>query len=146
VAVVVLTLNSSRRISVTRKSLSWRFSTWIVGSAVGAVIVALPASDQRVFSFSRTHGPSTLDLLGVAVLLACWLPIAFVMPSTWRAMDTARRRFTATVAVLGAAALVIAIGADLGWVWLVGAGALVVAQILVLADAWGVAGRRFPGS
>jgi hypothetical protein len=61
-------------------------------------------------------------------------------------MDTARRRFTAAVAVLGAVALVIAIGADLGWVWLVGAGALVVAQILVLADAWRAAGLRFPAS
>lgn len=122
--------------------MSWRLSAWIVGSVVGAVIVALPDSDQRVFSFSRTHGPSPLDLVGVAVLVGCWLPIAFVMTSSWRAMDGAPARFAAALAILGAAALVITIAADLGWVWLVAAGALVVAQIIVLADAWRVAGQH----
>ena len=103
---------------------------------MGAVVVALPDSDQRVFSFSRTHGPSPLDLLGVAVLVGCWLPIAVVLPPSWRAMDAVRARFAAACAVLGAAALVVTIGADLGWLWILAAGALLVAQITVLADAW----------
>lgn len=140
VSVGKLVLQASRRVSVTRKSLFLRSSVWIVGSVVGAVIVALPDSDQRVLSFSRTHGPSPLDLLGVAILVGCWLPIAFVMPSLWRAMAGAPARVAAAVAVLGAAALVITIGADMGRVWLVAAGALVVAQIIVLADAWRIAG------
>jgi uncharacterized membrane protein YkgB len=127
---------------VTRKSLLLRSSVWIVGSVVGAVVVALPDSDQRVLSFSRTHGPAPLDLLGVAILVGCWLPIAFVMPALWRAMVGAPARFVAAVAVLGAAALVITIGVDMGRVWLVAAGALVVAQIMVLADAWRIAGQH----
>jgi hypothetical protein len=121
---------------VTRKSLCRRLALWAVGSAVGAVVVALPDSDQRVFSFSTTHGPSPIDLLGVAVLVGCWLPIAVVLPSSWRAMPAVRARFAAACAVLGAAALVVTIGADLGWLWILAAGALVVAQITVLADAW----------
>ncbi|GAB3264828.1 hypothetical protein GCM10027448_41100 [Nocardioides dilutus] len=122
-----------------------RSSVWIVGSVVGAVVVALPDSDQRVLSFSRTHGPAPLDLFGVAILVGCWLPIALVIPSLWRAMAGAPARVAAAFAVLGAAALVITIGADLGRVWLVAAGALVVAQIIVLADAWRLAGHSMPG-
>jgi hypothetical protein len=83
-----------------------------------------------------------LDLLGVAILVGCWLPIALVMASSWRAMDSAPARFAAALAVLGAAALVSTISADLGWWWLVAVGALVVAQIIVLADAWRAAGQR----
>jgi hypothetical protein len=127
---------------VTRKSLCWRVAAWIVGSAVGAVVVALPDSDQRVFSFSRTHGPSPLDLLGVAILVGCWLPVAIALPSLWRAAGGTSARFAAALAVLGAAALVVTIGANLGWVWLVAAGALVVAQIVVLSDAWRIAGQQ----
>jgi hypothetical protein len=127
---------------VTRKSLFWRSSVWTVGSVVGAVVVALPDSGQRVFSFSRTHGPSPLDLLGVAILVGCWLPIAYVMPSLWRATGDAPARFAAALALLGAAALVITIGADTGWLWVVAAGALVTAQIIVLADAWRTSGQH----
>jgi hypothetical protein len=60
----------------------------------------------------------------------------------WRAIGDARARFAAAFAVLGAAALVITIGANMGWLWLVAAGALVVAQIVVLADAWRIAGQH----
>ena len=126
---------------MTKKSLFWRFFLWTAGSVVGAVIVVLPDSGERVFSLSRTHGPSPLDLFGVAILVGCWIPIAFVMTSSWRAMDGAAARFAAALAVLGAVALVITIGANLGWVWLVAAGALVIAQIIVLADAWRIAGQ-----
>jgi hypothetical protein len=127
---------------VTRKSLLWRSCLWIAGSVVGAAIVALPDSDERVFSFSRTHGPSPLDLLGVAVLVGSWLPIALLMPSLWRATGGAPARAAAATAALGAAGLVITIGADMGWVWLIAAAALVIAQIIVIADGWRLAGQR----
>ena len=119
----------------------WRCSGWIIGSGVGAAVVALPDSDQRVFSFSRTHGPSWPDLLGVVVIVVCWLPIAFVVPSLWRASRGAVARLAAVLAALGAAALTITLGADLGWWWLPAAGALVGAQVLVLAEAWRSAAR-----
>lgn len=50
---------------------------WFLGSVAGALVVALPDNDARVFSLSQTHGPSTVDLLGMGVLvIACyrWLP------------------------------------------------------------------------
>jgi len=119
---------------VTRKSLSWRSFLWIGGSVVGAAIVALPDSGERVFSFSRTHGPSPLDLLGVAMLLGSWLPIALLLPSLWRATGAAAARSAAAIAVIGAAGLVSTIRADMGWMWLVAAAALVVAQIILIAD------------
>ncbi len=122
--------------------MSWRSSLWVAGSVVGAAIVALPDSGERVFSFSRTHGPSPLDLLGVAVLVGSWLPIAVLMPSLWRASGGAPARSAAAIAILGAAALVITIRADMGWLWLVAAAALAVAQIVLIADGWRIAGRR----
>ncbi len=132
----------SERVTVTRKSLSWRTLLWVAGSMVGAAVVALPDSDERVFSFSRTHGPSLLDLLGVAILVGSWLPVASLMPSLWRASGRASARAAAAIAVVGAVGLVVTIGADLGWVWLVTAAALVIAQLILIADGWRLAGRR----
>ena len=120
--------------------MSWRSFLWIGGSVVGAAIVALPDSGERVFSFSRTHGPSPLDLLGVAMLLGSWLPIALLLPSLWRATGAAAARSAAAIAVIGAAGLVSTIRADMGWMWLVAAAALVVAQIILIADGWRIAG------
>ena len=118
----------------------WRSFLWIAGSVVGAAIVALPDSGERVFSFSRTHGPSPLDLLGVAMLLGSWLPIALLLPSLWRATGAAAARSAAGIAVIGAAGLVSTIRADMGWMWLVAAAALVVSQIILIADGWRIAG------
>jgi hypothetical protein len=49
--------------------------TWAIGSVVGSVLIILPDSDARVFSFSRTHGPSTVDLIGMTVMVGAWLPL-----------------------------------------------------------------------
>ena len=37
---------------------------WLIGSALGALLVALPDADNRVLSLSETHGPSPVDLAG----------------------------------------------------------------------------------
>lgn len=37
--------------------------------AIGFVIVALPDSDERLFSLSQDHGPSLLDAVGLIILL-----------------------------------------------------------------------------
>lgn len=125
-----------------KASLRSRSLLWMAGSATGAFIVALPDSGERVFSLSETHGPSPLDLFGVIVLIGSWLPVAVLMPRMWRAMDSGRRRTLGALAIAGAIALLITIGYDLGWTWLMAVAALVAVQILLVANAWREAGRN----
>lgn len=40
--------------------------------AGGIIVVALPDAGQRLFSLSGQHGPSFIDALGIAFLLAGW--------------------------------------------------------------------------
>lgn len=44
-----------------------------VVSVVGLVILVIPDTGPRLFSISREHGPSTLDLVGIAILIGGWL-------------------------------------------------------------------------
>ena len=124
---------------MTRRSLLRRTLFWLVGSAIGVIVVALPDSDNRVFSLSRTHGPSPLDLTGVVVLIGCWLPAAAMLPRLWRAAPRTTAGLAAVLALVGALGLILTIGADLGWTWLIAVGALVTAQIILIAAGWRVA-------
>jgi hypothetical protein len=129
---------------MARKLLLRRVIVWIAGSAVGAVVIALPDSDDRVFSLSRSHGPSPLDLRGIAILIGTWLPVAFLLPSLWRAASRFSARFATALAIFGAVGVVITIGSDTGWVWLVAAAALIAAQIILIVDGWRGAGEQAP--
>ena len=120
-------------------SLMWRSIGWLVGSAIGGLIVALPDSDDRVFSFSQTHGPSPLDLVGVVVLVVAWVPVAVLLPSLWRSVKRGTAWFAGVLSVFGTAALIVTIGADLGWWWLAAVAILVVAQLVLLTAGWRVA-------
>lgn len=122
---------------MTGTSLIWRSVGWLLGSAVGGLVVALPDSGKRVFSFSETHGPSSIDLVGVVVLVGSWLPFAVLLPSLWRIARRGTAWAAGALAVLGMVALVVTIGADLGWWWLAAVAMLVAAQLLLLT-----AGRR----
>jgi hypothetical protein len=126
---------------MNRRSFVRRTLWWLVGSAVGAVVVALPDPDNRVFSLSRTHGPSPLDLVGVVILIGCWLPVAAMLPRLWRAVPRATARLAAILALVGALGLTLTIGADLGGTWLIAVAALVTAQIVLIAAGWRVAQR-----
>ena len=124
---------------MTRRSLLQRTLLWLAGSTIGAIVVALPDSDNRVFSLSRTHGPSPLDLVGVVILVGCWLPAAAMLPRLWRSVPRATAGFAAVLALVGSLGLILTIGADLGWTWLIAVGALVTAQIILIAAGWRVA-------
>ena len=117
----------------------WRSIGWLVGSTVGGLVVALPDSDDRVFSFSQTHGPSPLDLVGVVNLVGSWLPVAVLLPSLWRMVKGRTAWFAGILAVLGTAALLVTIGADLRWWWLGAVAMLVFAQLVLLTAGWRVA-------
>jgi hypothetical protein len=114
----------------------WRSVGWLVGSAIGGFIVALPDADDRVFSFSQTHGPSPLDLVGVVVLVVAWSPVAVLLPSLWRSVSRGAAWFAGVLSVVGTTALLLTIGADLGWWWLAAVVILVVAQLVLLTAGW----------
>ena len=116
-----------------RRSAYARLAIWLLGSAVGAAIVALPDSDDRVFSFSDTHGPALVDLLGVVIVVLAWLPVAALLWSHRGLLRGPAARWVAVLVLVGAVLLVAAIGYDWGSVWLVPAALLMVAQVLAVA-------------
>ena len=109
-----------------------RLIVWLVGSVVGVVVVALPDSDDRLFSFSRTHGPSPVDVLGMLVLIAVWLPVAHVLWLRRRAFHGRSAGLVAVLAVAGTLGLATTVGFDLGPVYLAAVALLVGAHMLAL--------------
>ena len=120
--------------AMSRSALRQRTALWVAGSVVGGAIVALPDSGRRLFSLSDSHGPSMLDLLGIVVLVATWLPLAVLLPRLWRGAPRVAAAATALLALAGAVGLVVTIGADLGWTWVLPAGALTLTQLVLVAD------------
>jgi hypothetical protein len=102
----------------------------------GAVVVALPDDDERLFSFSETHGPSRLDAVGIVLLLAGWGVLLGVL---WRGRDRLLRRgwliVGGLVFAIGAGVLAGAIATDAGWWWLLGAALMASVQAVAVAAA-----------
>src|SRR3712207_1262984 len=99
---------------------------------VGVAIVALPDAGDRMFSLSRTHGPSPVDLLGVLVLVAAWIPVPALLWLRRRALHGRAATVAGVLGVVGVVGLVITVSLDLGMVYLVPVTALLVAQVLAL--------------
>ena len=105
---------------------------WLVGSAAGVVLLALPDQGPRLVAFSRAHGLTALDALGAALLIGGWLPAA---AHAWRRREELRRRAPQRAVAAAPFAcglrsgLVIASAASdfAGW-WAVGAALLVLVQ------------------
>jgi hypothetical protein len=118
--------------------LAW----WLFGSLAGALVVAVPDEGPRIFSLSAAHGPSAVDLLGVAILLAAWLPIVHLL---WIAQTSIGRRWAvvaALLAAIGLLALVVAVAKGRGSEWMWGAALLTLAQLVAVA---GIGGARPSG-
>ena len=114
------------------------WTCWGLASFLGLVLIALPDSDQRVLTFSRLHGPSAVDAIGIVFLVGAWVVLDL---SVWarrkRLLDVGRRRLL-TVAVLGvvsAVVIVTSVLTDEGWWWVVGGVVLAGLQIWL---AWRV--------
>jgi hypothetical protein len=116
-------------------SLPRRVVLWVVGSAIGVVVLALPDSGPRVVSFSDDHGPSALDVVGIVVLVGAWLPIAGLLWAERRWFTTPAGRACALVALTGVVLLVVTIAFDLGPSWVAAVALLVAAQFWALAGA-----------
>ena len=109
-----------------------RVIVWLAASAIGAAIIAMPDNDARIFSFSGTHGPSAIDLLGIVVLLAGWAPVAWMLWSRRAAIRGPHARFAGVLAVVGVVLLVVTIRLDLGASWIVAVAILLAAQFTAL--------------
>jgi hypothetical protein len=121
--------------TVRPRALKRRLLLWLVGSAVGVLMVALP-DDDRVFSISETHGPSLVDLFGIAVLIGAWVPIVALLWSQRRMLRRRERALAAAAALVGAVVLVVTIALDLGAAWVVGVALLLMAQLIVIRGSW----------
>lgn len=54
-----------------------RFWVYVIALVLGLAVLAWPEHDSRMFvTLSERHGPSTLDLIGLAVILAAYVPMA----------------------------------------------------------------------
>ena len=112
---------------------TFRVAAWLLGSAAGAAVIALPDSDDRVVSISQTHGPSLVDLIGMIIVLVAWLPVVALLWSHRALLRGRAARLAAWLVVVGTVLLVITIGYDLGPIWLLPVVLLVVAQLLAVA-------------
>ncbi len=113
-----------------------RWALWALCSVVGVVIIALPDRDQRLVSFSRDHGPSLVDAVGVTVLLGGWLVLDHAAWGRRKLLVTRLGRgpllVGALLAGLGVGVVIVSVLEDLGYWWLAG-GALTAAVQLVAA-------------
>ena len=113
---------------------------WAAANIIGGVVIALPDEGPRLFSLSRTHGPSAIDAVGAALVLGGWIVLDAATIVRWRADDRRRIPLAAIgLVVLGIAILVPSIALDLGAWWVLGAGLVAAVQVWAAAT---VARRR----
>jgi hypothetical protein len=110
---------------------------WLGLTVIGVVIVALPDSDDPVFTLSDSHGPGVVDLVGIAVVLVGTAVLYRHLLLTRETIVAQMGRSLAIVLavswVVAFAALVAAVLLDRGLWWLVGAVDATAAQGFALA-------------
>jgi hypothetical protein len=110
-----------------------RIAIWAVGSAVGVGVLALPDSGPRLVSLSEEHGPSLVDAVGIAVLIAAWVPMVSLLWTRRAALRSGGGVACGAIAAGGVVLLVVTIALDLGKWWIAGVVALVCAQLCAVA-------------
>ena len=107
---------------------------WLIFTAIGGVIVALPDDGQRLVTFSDAHGPSLLDAAGIALAIGGWLVfVAAVLqrrPLLRSRLSGSRRAFIVPFIIgLGAGLILASVVNDFtGW-WIAGAAMLIGVQL-----------------
>jgi hypothetical protein len=110
-------------------------ATGIAGSVLGAVLVA--RSEGVVDPISRTSDATTLELVGVLVAVAAWLPALALCRWQWRAIDPASVTVAVLATLAGIAVTVVVVGyPGTRLLWITGEAILVAAQVPCLAAVW----------
>ena len=121
-------------------------ASWLLCSVVGTILVALPDDGRRVVWLSEAHGPSTLDAVGVLVLIAGWgmLLREIVARRDRLAVHRGTAAYRAAVFVAGAGSglLVASVFSDFALWWAVGAVLLALVQVVALAAVAGLRRER----
>lgn len=103
-----------------------RIAVWALPMTIGAVLIALPDTGPRLFSFSSEHGPSLTDFTGIVLLLIGYVAMSAPIIRQQRSVRHAlvrRPRLTMAVsfaAGLGTGLLLASVLVDFWWWWLVG--------------------------
>jgi drug/metabolite transporter (DMT)-like permease len=104
---------------------------------IGLVIVALPDSDERLFSISKDHGPSMQDAIGLVMLL---IGYGWFLIQTWKRRGRLlqykkRLSFKLILPVIvigiGIALIIVSVVNDFGYWWVGGAMMLAIVQSIV---------------
>lgn len=108
---------------------------WALLTAVGGLVIALPDGGPRLVSFSRTHGPSLLDAVGIVLILLGWSVLWRTLWTYRHFMPRSRRWRVTALGVLVVAVGVCAwsITTDSGMWWAVGAAAAGLVQAVAAA-------------
>ena len=126
---------TAERTTARRRAL-WR---WIAVAllVVGVVLVALPDTNDRIFTLSPQHGPAAVDLAGSVLLCAAWVLLLVSTAGPWRRVRAVLSSGTgaaiAALAGLGLGLVVASVLHQFEQWWLLGAVAAAAAQ---LALAW----------
>ena len=95
----------------------------LLGMVIGFIIVALPDSDERLFSLSEDHGPSLLDAIGLVVLITSYL---LLVREAWKNREKVRPFSRSTpfyvglfLGGLGLGLIIASVGNDYEgwWIW-----------------------------
>lgn len=123
----------NRETNLGRRRLKTGLVLWAVTSVIGVGVVAIPDEGPPMFSLSDGHGPSAVDMLGVALILIGWT--AFVR-GLWSMRSIVEHRLLwGVIAVAGVVLVVWSVGTDTGSWWVLGAGVLVAVQVAVAVSA-----------
>jgi hypothetical protein len=109
---------------------------WALANILGGILVAVPDTGPRLFSLSRTHGLSTLDAIGVALIVVGWIALdsaVFVHRHQLRRVSRAARIAAALGLGVGIAILVPTVALDLGAWWVLSVALLTGVQIWAAA-------------
>jgi hypothetical protein len=102
--------------------------------AAGVVVVALPDDDARLFSLTAEHGPSAVDAVGIALLLAGWAVLAWEVRRRRPAVSRRAAAAGAAATAAGTAVLAVAMASGSG-TWVLGVALLAAPQLALLVAA-----------
>lgn len=115
----------------------WVVLVLLVG---GVVIVLLPDSDSRLFSFNKEHGPSLQDMIGLCLIIVGWLWIVLRIirnrSQLFVRLGLFKLRMMALIIVLGGALIAAGILSELNNLLWTGIALSVFAYVYLMIPAF----------